>query len=78
MDIARAHLSQQKIVHVVGIFGALVSVDLTNGSEHWATYDAYVKVNCDATSFIINIGRIARDILVIPYKINNMNILFVK
>ena len=53
--------SQQKIIHILGTFGAPVSVDLTEvdlaeGSEHWDTNDAYVKVNCDATSFITDIG----------------------
>ena len=59
VDTARAHFSQQKIVHILGTFGASVSVDLIDGSEHCATDDAYVKVNCDDTSFITNIHLIA-------------------
>ena len=62
VDTAKSHLSQQKFVHVLGTFGALGLVDLTDSSEHWATNDAYVKVNCDAVSFITDVGWIARDI----------------
>ena len=65
MDTARAHLLQKIIVHVLGTFDALGSVDLTNNSEHWAIYDTHVKVNCDATNFISDVGWIARDIIVI-------------
>ena len=64
VDTARVYLSQQIIVHVLGTFGAAGSVDLTNNSEHWATNNAYVKVNCDATSFITDVGWIDRDIIV--------------
>ena len=78
LDTARAHLSQQKIVHVLGTYGATRSVDLTDSSEHWTTDDAYVKVNCDTTSFITDVGWIARDIIVILFRSKIMNILFVK
>ena len=78
VDTARAHLSQQIIVHVLGTFGAPGSVDLTDSSEHWATDDAYVKVNCETTSFITDVGWIARNIIVILFRSKNMNILFVK
>ena len=63
---------------VLGTFGAPGSVELTNSSEHWATDDAYVKVNCDATSFITDVGWIAQNIIVILFRSKNMNIIFVK
>ena len=78
VDTARTHLSQQIIVHVLETFSAPGSVDLTDSSEHWATDDAYVKVNCKTTSFISDVGWIARDIIVILFRSKNMNILFVK
>ena len=62
----------------MGTFGAPRSVDLTDNSEHWATDDAYVKVNCVTTSFITDVDWIARDIIVILFRSKNMNILFVK
>ena len=77
MDTARAHHSQQIIFYVLGTFGAPGSVGLTENSEHWVTDDAYVKVNCDTTSFIIDVGWITRDIIVILFRSKNMNILFV-
>ena len=61
-----------------GTFGAPVPVDLTDGSEHWATDDAYVKVNYDTTSFTSHVGSISRDIVVIPFRLKNMNILYVE
>ena len=72
------HLSQRKIVHILGTFGAPVSDDLIDCTEHWATNSAYMKANCDATSFIIDLDWIARDIIVIPFRLENMNILSVK
>ena len=44
---------------------ALISVYETDTSEHWATHDAYVKVNCDATMFTTDVGWITRDMIVI-------------
>ena len=35
VDIARAHLSQQKIVHMLGTIVALISVDISDSSERW-------------------------------------------
>ena len=36
-DIARAQLSQQKFVHILGPFVAPISVDITDSSERGAT-----------------------------------------
>ncbi|KAL8117775.1 hypothetical protein AgCh_015608 [Apium graveolens] len=43
VDIAKAHLLQQKSVRILGAFVALISIDIIDSSEHWATDDAYVK-----------------------------------
>ena len=56
VDIAKTHISQQKFVHLLGVFVAPISVNITDSSERWATDEAYVKVNCDATSFIGDVG----------------------
>ena len=53
----KAHLSQQTIVHVLEVFLTPIS-DVTDRSEHWATDGSYVKVNCDAASFIIDVDWI--------------------
>ena len=60
VDIAKAHFSQQKFVHILGVLVAPISVDTTDSSERWAANDVYVKVNCDAISFIGYVGWIAR------------------
>ena len=72
VNTARAHLSQQKIVHILGAFVAPILVDVTDSSEHWATDGAYVKVNCDATSFTADVGWIARDVIVILFRLKNL------
>ena len=59
-------------------FGASLFVDLTNGFEHWTIDDAYVKITRDATSFITDVGWMARDIIVILFRLKNMNIQSVK
>lgn len=38
VDIAKYHLSQQKIVHLY---------------EYWTAHDIYLKINCDATSSVM-------------------------
>ena len=55
-----------------------LSVDVTDSSEHWATDDAFVKVNCDATCFRTGVGWIARDVIVILFRLKNLNILCIK
>ena len=78
MNIARAHLSRQKIVHVLRPFVDPISVDVTDNSQHWTTdVAAYVKVNCDATMFTTDVGWIARDLIVILFRLKNLNILCV-
>ena len=77
VDITKAHLSQQNFVHILGVLVAPISV-ITDSSERWATDDAYVKVNCDATSFIGDVGWIARYAIVLLFRSKNLNILCVK
>ena len=36
--------------------------------------DAYVKVNCDATSFINDVGWIARYVILLLFRSKNLNI----
>ena len=59
VGIARVHLSQQKFVHSLRAFGPPISIDITGSSERRLTNDAYAKVNCDAASFIGDVGLIA-------------------
>ena len=59
VNITRAHLSQHKIVHVLGSFVDPISINVIDNSEHWVTDDAYLKVNCDNTSFVTDVGWIA-------------------
>ena len=63
---------------MLGVLVALVSVDITDSSERWATDDACVKVNHNATSFIGDVGWIARYVIVLPFRSKNLNILCVK
>ena len=37
VDIAKAHFSQQKFVHILGVLVAPISVDITDSSERGAT-----------------------------------------
>ena len=78
MDIAKPHLLQQKIIHILGVLIAPISVDISDSSERWVTNDTYVKVNCDATSFISEIGWIARYVIVLLFISKNLNIQCVK
>ena len=79
VNIARGHLSRHKIVHVLGSFVDLISVDVTDNSEHCATdVVAYVKVNCDAIMFTTDVGWIARELIMTLFGLMNLTILFVK
>ena len=90
VEIAKAHLSQSKFVHIIGdptcgmsiagirqvdSWGAVSPIGVP---EHWATDGAYVKVNCDATSFLVDVGWIAQGVIVIFFSFKNLNILCVK
>lgn len=76
VEIAKTHLSQSKFVLIGNSsFGMYMGADYF---EHWATDDAYVKVNCDATGFIIDIGWIVQGVIVILFRFKNLNILCVK
>ena len=53
-------------------------MNITDSSEHRVTDDTYVKVNSDATSFIGDVGWIARYVIVILFRSKNLNILYVQ
>ena len=42
----------------MGAVFAPISFDITDSSEHSTTDGAYVKVNCDVTRFISDVGWI--------------------
>ena len=78
VNIAKTHLSRHKIVHVLRSFVDPISVDVTDNSEHWATYAAYLMANCDATMIRTVVCWIARDLIVILFTFKNLNILCAK
>lgn len=52
VEIAKPHLSQQKIVHVARALVSLILVGANESSEHWTTTRINcVKVNCDIADF---------------------------
>ena len=52
LKIAKAHLSQRKIVYITKTFVHLISVVATEHSKHWiSTGMNCAKVSCDATDF---------------------------
>ena len=59
VETAKTHLLQQKFVHILRVFIAPISVDVSDSSERWVTNDMYVKVNSDAISFRGDVGWIA-------------------
>ena len=57
-------------------FGAVVTsipVYVTNNFKHWVTNDTYVKINCDATIFTTDVGWITRNMIVILFRLKNLN-----
>ena len=63
----------------MGSFVDLKLFHVIDNSEHWARDAAtYVKVNCDAIMFTTDVGWIARDLIVILFRLKNLNILCVK
>ena len=59
----------------MGVFVTPISVDITDGSEHWVTDGTYVKVNCDAASFMIDVNCIVRDFVIRLPRLKNFDIL---
>ena len=76
--MTKAHLSQQNFVLVLAVFVTPIWVDVTDGSEHWATDGTYVKVNCDTASFMIDVDWIVRDFVIRLPRSKNLDIPCVK
>ena len=66
-----------KICSFLGIFVALISIDITYSSERRIIDGVYENVNLCATSFRTD-GWIAQVVIVIFFKLKNLNILYVK
>ncbi|KAL8107401.1 hypothetical protein AgCh_023971 [Apium graveolens] len=70
VKIAKAHLSQRKIVHITRASVPPIT------SEHWITTGINcVKVNCDATDFGDGVGWIFWEAIVIFFSLKNIYIL---
>ena len=78
VNIARVHISRQKIIHILGSFVHPILVDVTDNSKHRVIDDTYVKVNYDAMMFTTNIGWIVCDLIIIRFRLKNLNIFCVK
>ncbi|KAL8145113.1 hypothetical protein AgCh_003358 [Apium graveolens] len=73
VKIAKAYLSQRKIVHITRASVPPIT------SEHWITTGINcVKVNCDATDFGDGVGWIFWETIVIFFSLKNIYILYVK
>ena len=53
VNIVELTFHDKKEVHILGSFVDLKLFHVTDNFEYWATFDAYVKVNCDAIMFSV-------------------------